>query len=166
MSRGHLAAENLGFRQQLAIRKQSDKRPKLRPCDQVFWVWLSWLWHDWRSVLVVIKPESVIRWHRQGFRLYWRRRSKGRQPGRPQIEAEVRALIRRMCKENPTWGAPRIQSEITLLGHAVAESTVAKYMICPTKPPSQTWRTFLDNHVPDLVGIDLFTVPTARFRIV
>jgi transposase InsO family protein len=122
-------------------------------------------WPDWRSALVIVKPETVIRWHRQGFRLYWRWKSKACRPGRPMIEPELRALIRRMSKDNPTWGAPRIQSELKLLGHDIAESTVAKYMVRHRKPPSQTWRTFLDNHAPDLIGIDFFTVPTATFRV-
>jgi len=160
-----LALENLALRQQLAVMQRSIKRPKLRPRDRVFWVWLSKLWKGWRSSLIVVKPQTVIRWHRQGFRLYWRWKSRIRKPGRPAIEPEVRALIRRMSKENPTWGAPRIQSELSLLGLEVAERTVAKYMVRHPKPPSQTWRTFLDNHVPDLAAIDFFTVPTATFRV-
>ena len=160
-----LAMENLALRQQVAVFKQNRKRPKLRPRDRVFWTWMSILWPDWRSALIIVKPETVIRWHRQGFRIYWRWKSKGRRPGRPTIEAEVVALIRRMCRENGTWGAPRIQSELKLLGHDVAEYTVAKYMVCDRKPPSQNWRTFLENHVPDLVGIDFFTMPSATFRV-
>ena len=113
---------------------------------------------------MIVQPETVVRWHRQGFRLYWRWKSRSGQPGRPKIEAEVRALIRRMCDENPTWGAPRIQSELALLGHQLADNTVAKYMVWHRRPTSQTWRTFLDNHVPELVGIDFFTVPTVTFR--
>ena len=156
-----LAMENLALRQQLAVFKQNRKRPKLRPRDRVFWTWMSILWPDWRSALIIVKPETVIGWHRQGFRIYWRWKSKGRRPGRPTIDAEVVALIRRMCRENATWGAPRIQSELKLLGHDLAESTVSKYMVRDRKPPSQNWRTFLENHVPDLVGIDFFTMPSA-----
>jgi len=122
-------------------------------------------WPDWKSALVIVQPETVVRWHRQGFRLYWRFKSKGRQPGRPKIEPEIRALIRQMLQENPTWGAPRIQSELALLGHELADNTVAKYMVRHRRPPSQTWRTFLENHVEDLVGIDFFTVPTVTFRV-
>jgi len=165
VSRLHLSAENLALRQQLAVLQRSSKRPKLRPRDRVFWTWLTRLWPEWRSALIIVKPETVIRWHRQGFRLYWRWKSRPRKPGRPMIERDVRALIRRMSQENPTWGAPRIQSELKLLGHSVAESTMAKYMVRPHQPPSQTWRTFLDNHVPDLVGIDFFTVSTVTFRV-
>ena len=107
----------------------------------------------------------MIRWHQQGFKLYWRWKSRGRRPGRPQIEPEVRQLIRHMSQENPTWGAPRIQSELALLGHNLCEATVAKYMVHSPKPPSQTWRTFLDNHLRDITAIDFFTVPTATFRV-
>ncbi len=165
VSKSDLAAENLALRQQLAVMSQSINRPKLRHRDRVFWTWLMRIWPKWRSALLIVKPETVVRWHREGFRLYWRRKSQIRNPGRPAVEPEIRALIRRMSKENPTWGAPRIQSELALLGHDVAESTVAKYLFRPTKPSSQTWRTFLDNHLSDLVSIDFFTVPTATFRV-
>ena len=160
-----LAAENLALRQQLAILEQTAKRPRLRPWDRVFWVWLSKLWSDWRSVLVVVQPETVVRWHHLGFKLYWRWKSRTGKVGRPRVDAEIRKLIQRMCQENPTWGAPRIHSELHLLGYTVAESTVAEYMPRNRKPPSQTWRTFLDNHVRDIAAIDFFTVPTATFRI-
>ena len=116
-------------------------------------------------MLVIVQPETVIRWHRHGFRLYWRWKSRTRHPGRPKINAEIRNLIRQMSRENPTWGAPRIQSELHLLVHMVAKATVEKYMVRTKKPPSQTWRTFLDNHVRDLVSIDFFVVPTATFRV-
>jgi putative transposase len=123
------------------------------------------LWPAWQSALIIVKPETVIGWHRQGFRIYWRWKSKGRRPGRPAIDRTIVTLIRRMCRENSTWGAPRIQSELKLLGYVVSESTVAKYMLRDRRPPSQTWRTFLDNHVSDLAAIDFFTVPTATFRV-
>jgi|TARA_B100001971_G_scaffold182172_1_gene179347 hypothetical protein len=165
VSRRDLAAENLALRQQLAVVSQSIKRPILRPRDRVFWTWLMRLWPHWKSALLIVQPDTVIGWHRQGFRLYWRWKSRADKPGRPPIEAKVRALIRRMSRENPTWGAPRIQSELALLGHVLAESTVAKYLLRPAQPPSQTWRTFLDNHVQDLAAIDFFTVPTATFRV-
>ena len=161
----HLALENLGLRQQLAVYQQSIKRPRLRPRDRVFWVWLSRLSYDWRSILVIVKPETVVRWHLRGFKLYWRWKSQTRSPGRPKIDAEVRELIRRMSCENPTWGAPRIQSELTLLGYVVAERTVAKFMVRTRKPPSQSWKTFLDNHLTELAAIDFFTVPTATFCV-
>jgi transposase InsO family protein len=159
-----LVAENVALRQQLAVLQVSMKRPKLRKRDRLFWVWLSRLWSGWRSCLMIVKPETVIRWHREGFKLYWRWKSR-KKLGRPKTDAEVRALIRRMARENPTWGAPRIQSELALLGHDVAESTVAKYMGRAHKPPSQTWRTFLDNHVGDIAAIDFFVVATVSFHL-
>ena len=166
MGRAAAAAEILALRQQLAVCRQSIKRPKLRPRDRIFWVMLSCLWPDWRSVLAIVQPETVIRWHRQGFKLYWKWKSRPRvKPGRPPIGREIRYLIQRMSRENPTWGAPRILSELLLLGHEVAEATVAKYMIRRRKPPSQTWRIFLANHVPDIAACDFFTVPKVMFRV-
>ena len=164
-SRAALAAENLALRQQLAVLRRSVNRPRLRRHDLVFWIWLSRLWPNWRSCLVVVEPATVIRWHRQGFRLYWRWKSRRKEVGRPPLEAESRQLIRRMCRDNPTWGAPRIQSELALLGHDMAESTVAKYMVRGRKPPSQTWPTFLENHADCLASVDFFTVATAAFRV-
>ena len=150
-NRAQLAVENLALRQQLAILKEKTKRPKLRPRDRVFWVWLSRFWANWRSALLVVQPDTVLRWHRQGFKLYWRWKSQTGKVGRPKIELEIRRLIRRMSQENPSWGVPRIQSELALLGHTVSEATVRKYRIRKSNPPSQTWRTFLDNHLTDIV---------------
>ncbi len=107
----------------------------------------------------------MVRWHHTGFKLFWRWKSRTSKLGRPKIEAEIRALIRRMSRENPSWGVPRIQSELALLGHTLSEATVRKYRIRHRKPPSQTWQTFLDNHLADIVAIDFFTVPTATFRV-
>jgi transposase InsO family protein len=163
--RARLAAENLALRQQVAILKHATPRPKLRPRDRVFWVWLSRLWAEWRSALAIVQPETVIRWHRQGFRLYWRWKSGASPVGRPRVEREIRDLIRRMAQENPLWGAPRIAAELHFLGYDVADSTVAKYLPHGRKPPSQTWRTFLANHVDQIAAIDFFTVPTATFRV-
>jgi len=160
-----LALENLALRQQLAALKQKPNRPRLRKSDRIFWVWLSKLWSDWRGSLIIVQPETVVRWHRQGFRLYWRWKSRPRSPGRPKVDAEIRRLIRRMCRENPLWGVPRILSELKYLGHDVAEATVRKYMLRHRKPPSPTWRTFLRNHAPEIAAIDFFTVPSATFRI-
>ena len=159
-----LAAEKLALRQQLAVLQVSVKRPRLRKRDRIFWVWLVRLWSGWRSCLMIVRPETVVRWHREGFRLHWRWKSRNK-IGRPKTKAEIRELIRRMARENPTWGAPRIQSELALLGHTVAESTVAKYMSRARKPPSQTWRTFLENHVPDIGAVDFFVVATVSFRL-
>jgi hypothetical protein len=158
-----LAAEVLVLRQQLAVLQRSVKRPRLRRRDRFFWVKLSRLWKNWRDALIIVKPETVVKWHREGFRLYWR--WKSRAPiGRPKIDLEVRELIRRMSRENPLWGVPRLQSELRLLGFEVAERTVAKYRVKQAKPPSQTWKTFLRNHASQIVAIDFFTVPTATVR--
>jgi len=110
-SRLELVAENLALRQQLAVLNRKAKRPKLQSQDRLFWATLSSLWKNWRSALIIVKPDTVLRWHRQGFRLYWRWKSKTRNSGRPKIDAEIRDLIRRMSEENPLWGSPRIQAE-------------------------------------------------------
>jgi hypothetical protein len=163
-SRASLAAENLALRQQLAILQREKPRPRLGWRDRFFWVWLSRLWSGWQSALVIVQPDTVVRWHRGGFRLFWRWKSSGGKPGRPTIPREVIALIKRMSRENTGWGSPRIQAELHLLGHDIAESTVAKYIVSIRKPPSQTWKTFLKNHVGCLASIDFFVVPTVTFR--
>src|SRR2546425_1622305 len=159
--RSQLALENLALRQQLAILRHKAPRPRLRRADRAFWVSLAWVWDQWRSALILVKPETVLRWHRQGFRYFWRCKSRGR----PCVSPEVIRLIRRMSRENPLWGAPRIRSELLLLGYDVAESTVAKYMTRRGRPPSQTWRTFLRNHLRTTAACDFFVVPTATFRL-
>lgn len=159
-----LAVENLALRQQLAILQRSIQRPRLRPGDRLFWVVLRRLWPGWQNVLLIVSPATVLTWHRLGFRLFWRWKSRG-QPGRPSVPKNVSALIRRMARDNPTWGAPRISSELRLLGHPLAVSTVAKYMPRKVKPPSPTWRTFLKNHLSVTAAIDFCVVPTATFRL-
>jgi transposase InsO family protein len=125
----------------------------------------SRLWRDWRSALAIVKPETVVAWHRAAFRLFWTWKVRHGQPGRPVVLREVRDLIRKMCRENPLWGAPRIHGELLKLGFNIAESSVSKYMVRRNKVPSQNWRTFLDNHVQQLASIDFFTVPTIRFQV-
>jgi hypothetical protein len=159
-----LALENLALRQQLAIVQRKTKRPRLTQADRAFWVALCGLWPDWHNALIIVKPETVIRWHRKGFKLYWTWKSRHR-GGRPRIDAELRTLIRRMAREDPTWGAPRIHGELLMLGLQVAQATVSRYMPRLRKPPSQRWRAFLQNHTRDLVSIDFFVVPTATFRV-
>ncbi len=159
-----LALENLALRQQLGVLRRSVKRPRLSNADRVFWVLLRRWWASWDRVVTVVQPATVIRWHWAGFRRYWRWKSRCR-GGRPRVDIEVRALIRRMATAN-LWGAPRIHGELLKLGWFVSEATVSKYMPRrPRRPPSQTWRTFLDNHVDALVSVDFFTVPTATFRV-
>jgi putative transposase len=160
-----MVTENLALRQQLLVLHRSSKRPRLRHRDRLFWIALSKLWRDWRSNLVIVKPETVIKWHRQGFKCYWRWKSRSGRVGRPRIEQEVRVLIRRMSRENPTWGVPRIQAELHLLGYELAESTVAKYRVRRRKPPSQAWKSFLRNHAGQIAAIDFFTVPTVTFNV-
>jgi putative transposase len=160
-----MIAENLALRQQLATYHASGKRPKLKPHDRLFWVLLRCFWSEWRSVLVIVQPETVVRWHRLGFHLYWRWKSTWGKPGRPKVARELRDLIRRMSRENMTWGAPRIAAELRLLGYEICDATVAKYMVRVPKPPSQTWKTFLANHAQDIAAIDFFTMPTATFRV-
>jgi putative transposase len=164
LPRTALAAEILALRHQLGVLQRAVRRPRLRQRDRILWAWLSRIWADWRSYLVIVKPETVVKWHCQGFRLYWRWKSR-KQPGRPRIDAGIRRLIQQMSRENVTWGALRIQSELTLLSYTVAQSTVARYMIRHRKPPSQTWRTFLENRVPEIAATDFFVVPTVRFRL-
>ncbi|MFA9471672.1 MAG: integrase, partial [Deltaproteobacteria bacterium] len=159
-----LALENLALRQQLAILKRKTKRPKLSKADRAFWVALCRLWPDWQNALILVKPQTVIGWHRKGFKLYWTWKSRNR-GGRPPIDAEIRTLIGRMARKNPTWEAPRIHGELLKLGFEVAEATVSRTMPRRRKPPSQTWREFLRNHTEDLVSIDFFVVPTATFRV-
>ena len=147
------------------LRRSTKKRPKLIPRDRLFWVCLSRIWRGWRSPLVIVKPEAVVAWHRQGFRLFWTWKVRQGQPGRPVVAREVRDRIRRMCRDHPTWGAPRIHGELLKLGIDIGETSVSKYMARARKPPSQTWRTFLENHASQLVSVDFFTVPTIRFQV-
>jgi len=163
-NRATMAFENLALRQQLAVLRRSVRRPRLRRRDRRFWTIMARCWSGWQDTLLLVSPATVMRWHRQGFRLYWRWKSRGK-PGRPLIAVEIRRLIRQMADENAMWGAPRIASELRLLGHSVADSTVAKYMPKRSRPPSQTWRTFLKNHVGCLASIDFCVVPTATFRV-
>jgi putative transposase len=164
-SRAALQLENLALRHQLGVLRRSVKRPKLTPADRFLWTWLCEIWNDWRSSLVMVKPETVIAWHRKGFRLFWTWKIHHGQLGRPAVPQEVRDLIRTMSRENPLWGAPRIHGELLKLGIDIGETSVGKYMVIRRKPPSQTWRTFLENHVTTMVSVDFFTVPTLRFQI-
>src|SRR3989475_4555539 len=165
-SRASLGLENLALRHQIGVlHKSAGKRPKLTAGDRLLWICLSRLWRDWRSALAIVKPETVVGWHRAAFRLFWTWKMRCGKPGRPVISSEVRDLIRKMCWENPGWGAPRIHGELLKLGIDVGQSSVSKYMVRCRKPPSQTWRTFLENHAQQLVSIDFFTVPTIRFQV-
>jgi putative transposase len=157
--------ENIALRHQLMVLQRSSPRPRLRRQDRILWVCLSRLWANWRSRLLIVPPATVVAWHRQGFRLYWRWKSRLRSPGRPPIDLEIRTLIRRMARENPTWGRRRLQAELRFLGYEVAALTVAKYMRRASRHPSPTWRAFLAAHRHDMAAIDFFVVPTLTFRL-
>jgi putative transposase len=155
-----IALENLALRQQLAVLKRTVARPHLRSTDRLFWILLAKGWRDWRSALIVVRPDTVVQWHRQWLRRQWTWRSQRRRPGRPTTKAAIRALVRTMTAANPLWGAPRIHGELTKLGLTVSERTVSRLLRRPRRSPSQTWRTFLTNHVATLVSMDFFTVST------
>ena len=164
-TRTRLHLEIIALRHQLGVlQRRVPTRPKLKVTDRWLWVALSRLWSDWRWSLVIVKPGTVVAWHRKGFRLYWTWKSRQR-TGRPKINTEVRELIQKMSRENPLWGAPRIHGELLKLGIDISQATVAKYRVRKAGPPSQSWRTFLDNHVSQLASIDFFTVPTIWFEV-
>ena len=163
-SRRRLEVENLFLRHQLNIAlRGAPHHLRLRRSDRALLVWMTWLWPSLLGLSRVVQPDTILRWHRAGFRAYWRWKSRGR-PGRPRVSRELRELIQRMNKENPLWGAPRIHGELLKLGLEIAESTVSKYMIRRGGPPSQTWRTFLHNHAHTIAAIDLCVVPTLTFE--
>jgi putative transposase len=163
--RCNLALENLALRQQLAILKRTEKRPAISTKDRLFWVWLSRIWSEWRAHLLIVKPDTVIGWHRKGFRLFWTRLSRRKIGGRPSANSQIRALIKQMTQANTLCGAPRIHGELLKLGIDISERSVSRLMPKVRKPPSQTWRTFLNNHIREMVSIDFLTVPTATFRM-
>jgi len=164
-SRAALHLEILALRHQLQVLQRSrPARLRLARTDRWLWVWLARTWDGWRASLVLVKPETVIAWHRPGFRLFWTWKSR-RRSGRPPVDADTRALIRTISVQNPFWGAPRIHGELLKLGIEISQATVAKYMARPPRPPSQTWRTFLANHVHQIVAADFFVVPTATCRL-
>jgi len=162
-SRARLEAEILVLRQQInVLRRKSPKRPAFSNIDRLLLVWLSRLVPTTLEALTVVRPETVIRWHRAGFRAYWRFRSRPR-GGRPKMPLDIRQLVRDVSVANPLWGAPRIHGELLKLGIEVGQTTVAKYMA--RGPPSQGWRTFLRNHADGVASMDLFVVPTISFRL-
>jgi transposase InsO family protein len=164
-SKLRLEAENTVLRHQLIVlRRKLHGRVRLTNNDRWFLIQLYRWFPSILQVLTIIRPETLVRWHRAGFRCYWRWKSRPL-GGRPQIETDLRSLIRRMSVENPLWGAPRIHGELLKLGFEVAQSSVAKYMVKRRAPPSQGWRTFLHNHAPDIAAMDLFVVPTIGFDL-
>jgi len=158
-------AEILYLRQQLVVLKRSaPPRPRLKAIDRLIFVCLYRLFPSLIDASIVFQPETLLRWHRRGFRLFWRWKSQ-RRVGRPALSADTRSLVRRISRENPLWGAPRIHGEMLKLGIEIAQSTVAKYMAQRRRPPSQGWKTFLRNHAPDVAAIDLFVVRTIGFKL-
>ena len=165
--RGHreLVLENLALRQQLMAMKRATTRPRLQAHDRLFWIALRRIWRNWRTAVVLVRPDTVVRWHRDWLRRRWTQRSAPRPNGRPPVTREIRALVREMATANPLWGAPRIHGELRTLGVAVSERTVSRLLERRPRPPSQTWRTFLTNHLASAASMDFFTVPTLTGRV-
>jgi len=164
-SRSRLEAENLFLRHQLAIAlRRAPPRLRLRGSDRALLVWITRIWPNLRDLAQVVQPETILRWHRAGFKAFWRWKSRNR-AGRPKIDRGLRDLIQRMSKENPLWGAARIHGELLMLGFEVAQSTVSKYLFRSPNPPSQSWKTFLRNHAEAIAAIDMCVVPTLTFDL-
>src|SRR6476661_5716165 len=165
-SRVDTSLEVLALRQQVAVLKRKRPRPSLNRLDRFFWTTLRYIWPRWSDVLVIVKPETVVGWHRAGFRLYWRWRSRPR-GGRPKVSEEIRTLIRRMAAENADWGAPKIHGELLKLGVEISERTVARYLqrLRRRGDPAKRWLAFLANHREVIVAFDFFTVPTLTFQL-
>ena len=163
-SRQRLQAEIVVLRHQLNIlRRKAPKRPRLSNSDRGLFVWLHRLFPGIAGAITIVRPETVIGWHRAGFRAWWRWKSRNL-GGRPKVDCELRDLIRRMCEENPLWGAPRVHGELLKLGFSVAQSTVSKYMLRGRRPPSQGWTTFLRNQAHGIAAVDFLVVPTPTFE--
>src|SRR5437899_3905218 len=158
-SRRNLLLENAALRHQLLVVTRNTKRSRWKPVDRVLWVWLSVAWSGWRNALRLVQPDTVIHWHRQGFRLFWRWKSRARKAGRKRVAPETIALIRQMSRANPLWGAPRIHGELQKLGVTVAQRTVSKCIVRPPRHSRQTWTSFLRNHLGEMVSVDFLTVP-------
>ena len=164
-TRKRLGAENLALRHQLDIlRRSARRRARLRGWDRCLFVWLYRRWPEVLNSIVIVQPETVLRWHRAGFKAFWRWRSRGAS-GRPRLPKQIRHLIRKVSLANPLWGAPRIHGELLKLGVDVAQSTVARYMVRGRHPPSQSWKTFLRNHAEGIASVDFFVVLTAGLKL-
>jgi len=164
-SRADLQAENLILRYQLdVLRRSKPKRIPIARIDRFIFVWLYRLWPASIRAVRIVHPKTLIRWHREGFRLYWRWKSLPR-GGRPRVGAELRALIRQMSEQNPLWGAPRIHGELLKLGFKVSEATVSRYLLRRPRDPDQRWKTFVANHRHCMASIDFLVVPTVTFKL-
>jgi hypothetical protein len=166
LDRRRLLIENAALRHQVAVLKRSVTRPRLQDNDRIFWIAMRRMVREWEECLLIVKPETVVRWHRRGFRYYWARKSRRRTQGRPPIGWKLVHLIRRLSTENVLWGAPAVARELRRLGHDVANSTAAKYMV-PRRDPGrgQRWTTFVRNHLGVTAACDFFVVPTLRFSL-
>lgn len=168
VSRHVLALEAVALRQQLAVYKRKQPRPNLHRSDRLFWVVLRRISTHWSEALILVKPETVVSWHRAGYRLFWRWRSRPHSAGRPKVAEEIRRLIRRLRSENPSWGAPRIHGELLLLGFEISEPTVSRYLQrfkrIPEESKAKQWLAFLNNHREMIAAFDFFTVPSLSFR--
>jgi hypothetical protein len=164
-SRARLQLELLALRHQVQVLART-RPPRVRfaMSDRWLWVWLSRVWTGWRTVLVIVEPATVLAWHRRGLRWFWTWKSRGR-TGRPPVPKEIRDLIRTMSQANPLWGAPRVHGELRKVGVEVSQATVAKYLVRHRRPPSPTWRTFLTNHIGEIMAADFSVVPTATCRL-
>ena len=169
LSRHTLALEAVALRQQLAVFNRKQPRPQLHRLDRLFWIALRRLWPGWTEALIIVKPQTVVSWHRAGFRLFWRFRSRFRRPGRPKVSGEIRQLIGRMKADNPNWGAPRIHGELLHLGFDISEPTVSRYLQRLKRRGDEgkanSWMAFLNNHREVIAACDFFTVPTLTFRV-
>jgi hypothetical protein len=153
-----LSANRCSFKRQV-------KRPRLQRCDRLFWMSLRTIWANWKSALMVVRPETVISWQRRRFKRYWWRLSQPKVPGRPRVSSDIRKLVRTMAAANPLWGAPRVHGELLKLGFEISERTVSRLMPKRERKPSQTWMTFLRNHIGQLVSSDFFTVSTIQLQV-
>ena len=161
-SRISMKMEIVALRHQLLVYQRKDNGPQIRQVDRIFWSFLSKLWPTWRDALYLVKPATVIVWRRKRFKQYWARLCRKNKPGRPPVDPKIIKLIRDISKANPLWGSPHIKGELQKIGIYLAKSTIEKYMTKRRKPPSQTWRAFLDNHLKNLISIDSFVVPTVK----
>ena len=163
--RRELVLENLALRHQLLVLARSSRRPRIQPADRLFWSWLARHWTSWRSAVVIVQPDTVVRWHRTAWQRYWTWKSRRRGPGRPRLSAELRALIERLARENPRWGSVRIQGELRKLGYDVGAESIRRYRRrAGLRPPAQSWRTFLRNHAPHIWAADFFAVPAVGLQ--
>lgn len=163
---GNLSAENIALRHQLVVLKRNQKRPVLKERDRLFWVILSRIWLGWREAILIVKPDTVVKWHKRAFKYYWWRKSQKSKQGRPSLNPEIKVLILQMADANPLWGAPKIHGELLKLGIEISERTVSKLIQNRRRnPPSQTWNTFIKNHMTEIVAIDFLVVPTIHFKM-